>query len=140
MSLCYWTVEGVGICESDFESHIDDEKVLRILKEKFPDKNPEDIENMYAEDGIAFFYDAAQYCELLSALDNTGCFIWGTDGDCENYLVYPPKHPWDISENDPKTLQETRHRLACLIMMITDYTYDQALNIIDNDVYVNGCS
>ena len=36
MSMCYWMIEGIGLCASSLEPHLSKEKVVRFLHKQLP--------------------------------------------------------------------------------------------------------
>lgn len=143
MSVCYWTVEGVGFRVDDILPRIVPEKYLAELNKALPGH-----EEDFVWDGNGEF-DPTDYCgyssdyesvgELLCSFDEGNYdFARGTYED-EEYVYLPPIMPWQVQESSPKSLDETCDRLCKMVQRITDMTEAEIQEIIDTDLFLVDC-
>lgn len=138
MSMTYWMNEGIGIDIDNLYPHINHEKVIGVLEKLYPDEP--NIRMDYEEDhDICMFCDQGDYAELLCKLDTRKIFCYGTDGDGAYYFLYSPRFPWEVTENDPKSIEEVHQYIIELVRQITDLSDSQIDKLIDNDIYEVGC-
>ena len=144
MSVSCWLIEGVGIDTAKIYPHIDKEKLACVLIEQLPDD--EDLDEM-AEQGSFAELDVHDFlygnpfdslADLLTHCDDTNCMTYGDDGESGDYFYYPPSMPWQLADNDPKTIEEVHVRIITAVQKITNLTSERIEELIDDDLYVVG--
>lgn len=63
---------------------------------------------------------------------------YGGDGEGGYYFYYPPSMPWELREDDPKTIDEVHRRIVTAVQKVTDLSEAEIEEMIDDDLYVVG--
>lgn len=144
MSVCYWSIEGIGIPMSEVFPHLNNAKVIDFLANELP----EDINlNMWknADNPEEFDIDCYLYgmpfdnlAEMLTHCDNTDTLTFGeTENDC--FLYYRPSMPWDHVQNEPKSANEVHRRIVKAVQALTDLSEEEIESLIVDDLFEVGC-
>jgi hypothetical protein len=144
MSLCYWTIEGVGFNTKEIRPFLSKRKIINFFLKHLPDNEDvlawknRDLKDFDIDD---FFWGQPfeHLADLLTHCDDTDTLCCGADGDGGDYFYYPPSMPWQLRENDPKSLEEVHKRIIDAVMVITDMNEKQIEDIIDDDLFYVGC-
>lgn len=144
MSMCYWTVEGVGLDTSVIRPYLNNRKLLNFLSQQLPDdedvlewKNRIDLKG-FDIDVFLWGQPFENLADILTHFDDTGTLCYG-EVDGADYFYYPPSMPWQIRENDPKSIDDVHKRIIDAVMAITDMSADQIAELIDDDLFFVGC-
>ena len=143
MSKTYWANEGIGIDCSELVPYLSRKKIiafLRKLNPEYAEHLKEDVTDDELQEIIDGDFDGL--CKVLAVAGESSVLVWahgGEGGSSEGYLLYPPKYPWNLTEDDPKTEEEARElikkavrrvceiseeRLDCLIDFIYEVTWN----------------
>lgn len=163
MSMCYWMIEGIGLCASSLEPHLSKEKVVRFLHKQLPNNeeitelvrtgNFEELDlegltcawdrpygtgSVSLRDILYSFFDG-RIGDLLAHCDDTDTLTFCDDGDGNEYFYYPPSMPWHRTENEPDSAEEVHRRIIKAVQCLTDLSETEIEKMIDDDLYVCGC-
>lgn len=145
MSMCYWTIEGIGLNTDTIYDHIDKEKLAEFLYQQLPNDN--DVADVFFNrkfddlDVGDFLYGEPfdSLGELLTHCDSTDTLTYGDDGDGGSYLYYPPSMPWERLANEPKSIGDVHQRIIQAVQKIVSDLSDSDINaMIQDDLYVVG--
>lgn len=144
MSLCYWTVEGVGFNTNEIRPHLNKRKLINFLLKQLPDdedvlawKNRRDLKEFDIDEWL-YGQPFENLADLLTHCDDTDTLCYGNvDGD--DYFYYPPSMPWQLRDNDPKSIDEVHTRIVDAVMVITDLKEEEIEKLIDDDLFYVGC-
>lgn len=142
MSVVHWICKGIGVRSSEVYPFLNQKKCLAELKKLLPDD--EDVQNInieFDDFDINDFMHGEPYMYLghfLSQLDTSMLLSYG-EADNESFCYYSPRYPWDISENDPKSLSEARALVKNVIRKVCDIDNERLEKLIDDDIYEYGC-
>lgn len=149
MSVSYWMIAGVGIDTDKVEPHLHRDKLLDLLAEQLPDdedvvelvQSREDTGKCPEFDIDEYLYDQPfeNLADLLTHCDDTDTITYGDDGYGGYYFYYPPSMPWELREEDPKTIEEVHRRIITAVQKVTDLTAEEIEAMIDDNLYVIGC-
>lgn len=112
MSMCYWMIEGIGLCASSLEPHLSKEKVVRFLHKQLPNNEkiaelvrtgnfdgldlegltcawdrPYGTGSVSLRDILYSFFDG-RIGDLLAHCDDTDTLTFCDDGDGNEYFYY----------------------------------------------------
>lgn len=136
----YWIVRGYGINASDISpSVVDKDKLISFLREKFPNEEIDD--NLDVEDYLDWFASGEYYdnlANLLCCCDDTGLLAWAGNGDGDWYVLYMPIYPWQISESDPKTLEELQKIIVAAVQKVCNLSEEEIIELM-SDINELGC-
>lgn len=148
MSLSYWMIEGVGIDTAEIRSHLNQNKLLGLLVEQLPkDEDVLGLAQVREDTGKCPEFDIDDYlygqpfdnlADLLTHCDGTDTITYGDDGEGGYYFYYPPSMPWELREEDPKTVEEVHRRIITAVQKVTDLSEAEIEEMIDDDLYVVG--
>lgn len=134
MSYHTWSVDGFGFCVDKIKTT--PEKVLKLAavnKKTFKDlrdyldnyfdgeyKDEEltmdvfdEFEGNYGERGLS--------CILKEAIETELRVDWADDFDCINYILFCPRYPWNIRENEKNLTEEDVIKIfSKYVQMLTD--------------------
>ena len=110
MSMCYWMIEGIGLCASSLEPHLSKGKVVRFLHKQLPDNEeiaelvrtgnfeeldlegltcawdrPCGIGSVSLRDILYSYFDG-RIGDLLAHCDDTNTLTFCDDGDGNEYF------------------------------------------------------
>jgi hypothetical protein len=145
MSLCYWSINGIGIRAKEIVPYLDKNKLINFLASQFPDD--EDISEIYSNPN-SFDFDINDFlygepfdnlADLLTHCDDTDSMTYGDDGEGGSYFYYPPCMPWEVTNNSPHTVEEVHNRIVLAVQKIATLTQEQIIDMIDDDIHVVGC-
>ena len=144
MSMCYWTVSGIGIDTVKMWDHINKRKAIDALLALFPDdlellewKKRKNLQGFRIEEYL-YEADIYNFAELLTKCDDTNTLTFG-DADDGEFLYYPPSMPWDRKENEPKSVQEVHDRIVAAVMKVVDMSKEEIEALIEDDIFAVGC-
>lgn len=111
MSMCYWMIEGIGLCASSLEPHLSKEKVVRFLHKQLPNNEkiaelvrtgnfdgldlegltcawdrPYGTGSVSLRDILYSFFDG-RIGDLLAHCDDTDTLTFCDDGDGDDNLI-----------------------------------------------------
>lgn len=145
MSICYWTIEGIGIDTEKLVPYLNKRKLIDLILKQCPGdeetlawKNCIDLREFDIND----YFDGNPFdnlADLLTHCDNTDTISYGDDGDGGVYFYYPPSMPWHRKENEPESIEEVHKRIINAVMVVTDLTEKEIEALIDDDIYSVGC-
>ena len=136
MSKTYWLNEGIGIDCSKLVPYLSREKVIKFLRElnpEYAEHLKEDVTDHELQERIDEDFDGR--CEGLAAAGESGIVGWadgGEGGSSEGYLLYPPKYPWNLTEDDPKTEEEARELIKKTVRRVCEISEERLDLLIDN--------
>lgn len=145
MSFNYFTIEGIGVTESNIAPFVNPKKVIECIKKLCPSEL-EDIENdTNGVDDIdelenivdGYICSGGYYksiCEMLVYMNDENFLLFEPSND-EDYLFYPRKYPWEMKKGEPKTLQEVHEIIIDAVLLVCDMTREQVENLIDDDIF-----
>lgn len=144
MSACYWMIEGIGLEVGQLYDRIDKRKLINFLVEQLPDD--ENLQEWKRKRNLQDFdFDEYLYgdpfhniADFFTHFDDTNTLNYGDNGDGEYFLYYPPLMPWEVSDDDPKSVEEVHQRIVKAIIQITDLKSQEIEDLIDDDLYVVG--
>ncbi len=151
MSSYHWIIQGVGIDTSKIRPYIDGEKLARFLYEycDYNKKLCEVVEETNFgrdEDSVSILLTCSYELEfddladLLTYCDDTDSITCLDDGRGNSYFYYPPSMPWEYTKTEPRSLKEVHRRIIRAVKKITSLTDDEIDKMIDNDLYLAGCT
>lgn len=142
----YWVINGIGINTNDIRPHLNQGKLLDFLAEQLPDDEDvikwvalrEETGKCPAFDINDFFYGKpfANLADLLTFCDDTDTLTYDDDNEGSSYFYYPPSMPWELREDDPKTIEEVHQRIVAAVQKVTGLTADNIESMVDNEIYV----
>lgn len=149
MSMCYWTIEGVGLNVDEVAPYLNKEKIIRFLTEQLcnePDTVADLNQMLTSGDFSEFDIDDYLYgcpfenlADLLTHCDDTDSITYGDDGEGGYYFYYPPSMPWEMRDTEPKSVREVHDRIIAAVQKIIDLQPEEIDRLIDDDLYVVGC-
>ncbi len=143
MSMCSWHNYGYGICTSDLE--VNSVERIEALLERAPDYRAfvhecfesMEIKQPIVEDYVTISADinygiASILMEVIQ--EATGLRLEACDDDdCCDYLIYMPKYPWKMSEEDRSVTEEQIAELIReYVAIISDTTVDIDYQAVEN--------
>lgn len=148
MSVSYWMIEGVGIDTDKIRPHLNQDKLLDLLAEQLP-KEDDVLELIQLRedtgkcpelniDDYLYGQPFDNFADLLTHCDDTDTITYGDDGDGGCYFYYPPSMPWELREDDPKTIEEVHRRIIIAVQKVTDLSETEIDELIDDELYVVG--
>ena len=145
MSMCYWIIQGVGICADEIEEFINKEKLANKLLEQLPDDDEllsmVETKNYSKLDIDDFLFGCPfdNIAEVLWHCDDTDSLTYSDDGEGESYLYYPPSMPWHHTDTEPKSVEEVHKRIIDAVKKITTLSDEEISKMIDDELYIVGC-
>lgn len=148
MSVSYWMIEGIGIDTDKIRPHLNQDKLLDLLAEQLP-KEDDVLELIQLREDTGkcpefniddYLYGQLfdNFADLLTHCDDTDTITYGDDGDGGCYFYYPPSMPWELREDDPKTIEEVHRRIIIAVQKVTDLSETEIDELIDDELYVVG--
>ena len=148
MSVSYWMIEGIGIDTDKIRPHLNQFKLLDLLAEQLP-KEDDVLELIQLREDTGkcpefniddYLYGQLfdNFADLLTHCDDTDTITYGDDGDGGCYFYYPPSMPWELREDDPKTIEEVHRRIIIAVQKVTDLSETEIDELIDDELYVVG--
>lgn len=148
MSVSYWMIEGVGIDTDKIRPHLNQDRLLDLLAEQLP-KEDDVLELIQLRedtgkcpelniDDYLYGQPFDNFADLLTHCDDTDTITYGDDGDGGCYFYYPPSMPWELREDDPKTIEEVHRRIIIAVQKVTDLSETEIDELIDDELYVVG--
>lgn len=148
MSISYWMIEGVGIDVDKIMPYLNHDKLLDLLAEQLPKDNDvlvlvKSRENTgkcpeFNIDDYLYGQPFDNFADLLTHCDDTDTITYGDNGDGSCYFYYPPSMPWELREDDPKTIEEVHRRIITAVKKVSDISEAELENMIDDELYVVG--
>lgn len=148
MSMLYWVIAGVGIDADKVRPYLNKDRLLNLLVEQLPyDDDIFDLVQTRERTRQCPEFDIGDYihgypfdnlAELLTYCDDTRSITYAVDGDGGCYFYYPPRMPWELQDEDPKTVDEVHHRIVASVKRVTDLSESEVERMIDDDLYVVG--
>ena len=138
MSVSYWMCEGVGIRVGRLFPHLNNDKCIALIKEKYGEEFVED-ENEFDIDDYLYGELFQNLGDMLCHCDDTNTLSYGDNGDGEYYFYYTPSYPWDRRDNEPTSLEDVHERIKDAVQRICDLTREEIEALIDDDIYEYGC-
>jgi len=148
MSVSYWMIEGIGIDTDKIRPYLNQDKLLDLLAEQLPKEDDvleliqlrEDTGKCpeFNVDDYLYGQPFDNFADLLTHCDDTDTITYGDDGDGGCYFYYPPSMPWELRENDPKTIEEVHRRIIIAVQKVTDLSEAEIDELIDDELYVVG--
>lgn len=141
MSVCYWTIEGIGINAENIREFIDVEKFKKHLKENYKGIQHTELESTDEFDIDNYLggnlYD--NLADLLTFFDSSDSLVYAEDEEGNSYLYYPPSMPWHRTENEPQTQEEVHRRIVKAVQGIASLTEESIEKMIDDDIFIVCC-
>ena len=130
-----WVNQGIGVDCEEIVPYLSIEKVRAILTNNYPDDDFSEVTSMeMAREAILDLYRGG-IAEMLAEIDEHNLVVWGTDSDrTDGFLLYPPRYPWEHSENDPKSQEEARELIKRLVRQACDID-EMTLDNLVQEVY-----
>ena len=117
MSRSYWGIIGYGVNLDDVPN-LNSEKVNRLVRKINP---LEKFEGDVLEDDTFCGGRYNSLAEFVCELDTTNSLTWDDGGDCGGqYVLYAPKYPWQVKDNDPRSIVDVEARLLTVLQKIYD--------------------
>jgi len=138
MSVETYIIEGIGVKTKQLRPYLNDENCIAFLKE-YDATIVIDEDSFNINDYISG-KPFKNLSELLYFCDYSDCLRCDGDGNGEDYLYYPPKYPWQLKENDPRSIEEAHKLLIETIQRICDISREDVEALIDDDLYEVGWS
>lgn len=139
-----WHIYGYGICVSDIQSASLDRLIL--LLERAP-RYHQSLKNLltqmgidtptyddYMETDVDYMLGLATIMSEVIAEAESIHFLACNSQDCDNYLVYAPKYPWKLPQNEQSLTEE---RIAEILTEYVNILTDEEI-IIDYQAVENG--
>ena len=130
MSYDYWAIYGYGISMNNIPL-VNVEKVNNLVKKINPNIAFEDDFNAFDDDTFCG-NPYTSFAEFLADLDETDTLSWESDGQGEDYLLYTPKMPWSLKDNEPESYDEIDKRIINCVKLISDAEEDDVKANIDH--------
>lgn len=131
MSVCYWTIWGIGLCAEDLCDSLSKEKVVAALRSK---NDQEDDFDALLDSYLSW---GGTLAEMFCDADETGWLIYADDGDGNSYLYYTPNYPW-YEENPPKSRDEVEAAIVKAVQAFCNVDEAEIRKKIEN-LDVVGC-
>ena len=138
MSKTYWANEGIGIDCSELVPYLSRKKIiafLRKLNPEYAEHLKEDVTDDELQEIIDGDFDGL--CKVLAVAGESSVLVWahgGEGGSREGYLLYPPKYPWNLTEDDPKTEEEARELIKKAVRRVCEIS-EQRLDYLIDFIY-----
>ena len=119
MSVTRWPIIGYGIKIDNIAKYINNNKVKKEISNLLPNETTIFDEDILQSDcfcGNPYYY----FSEFLADLDNHRWFTYDSNGDGDEFFLYPPKYPWEIRDDDPKSMEDIDKRLIEILNKICD--------------------
>ena len=149
MSMEYWAISGIGLEVTRFLPFISKDKLMNFLKDELPDdKQVRSLlqsqmfrvlpvsEIVRLELCSSIFDNPA---DMFTYCDDTNCLTYDGNGEGDWYLYYPPSMPWQLTENEPDSVEEVHHRIIAAISRLVDLALSEIESQIDDELNVIGC-
>lgn len=143
MSLCYWSICGVGICAEDIYDYLDKEKLANFLYSEITDGEEAErlrtliYEQRYDEVCLEDYFDNYAFdslAEILYACDSTKLLTYGEDEDGMSYLFYPSSMPWQRRNDEPENLKQVHDIIINAVQKISSLSRKEIERMIDDDI------
>ena len=136
MSMCYWSLQGVGLNADDVKPYLNKQKCIDLYRKIYPD---EEIDLTDIDDEDFLFRDMFDNIgDLLWCADTSDTLSYSCNGYGEWFFLYEPSFPWNRSANEPGSLEEAHKLLIDAVVCVCDLSRDEVEKMIDNDLYEYG--
>lgn len=149
MSLEYWSFSGIGVEVMRFLPFISKEKLAHFLEDKFSDDkevrwllHSNMFRNLSAVDFVKMELCNCVFdnpADMFTFCDDTDSLCCGCNSEGDWYLYYPPSMPWQLTENEPDSVEEVHRRIITAILRLVDLAPSEIESQIDDELNVIGC-
>ena len=149
----FWVIEGIGMEVSNLYQHLDAKKVAKVLHKQLPDDeelseivkkgnysqinlNPKiyDNDKVNLIDYVHDFFNGMG--DLLTFCDDSDVLTYSSDDEGGEYLYYPPSMPWQMLDNEPRSLTEVHILIINAVQKLTNLSITEIEELIDDDLQV----
>ncbi len=134
-------LSGVSLLPADLYPFLNTEHVITETARLTMQSKDEVLKNLLGVDGdiVGFMLDTYQVgglAEMISLLDDTDildCSIKWSDDSCKPLVVYLAKLPWELTDKDPRSLEELCDIYYNAVSRICDISKEDLATMIRQD-------